>query len=299
MKRIHILLLGAVALLSSCNTLTRTARTAETQSYLQSATVVDIVPATDERITHTLTPDLSILRGGEKNVKQAVEHEALVKYGNADILLEPQYIIHRERKLIGSKITSITVSGRPAYYTNYRALHDSVWCNPVFRGVYQPKALPLPASMKPFAAFRKPAANNTSAVRTKGFQKGASLFLGGEDDGTFVFGALLNLGYQINPYVEVGAGIGLSFYDIDLDDIPLYGYARFNLGKKANHFFFDTKLGGDVFDMETLIGFGIGYCFGKFDLAFQMLEYSGEYYGYYGYIHYKETEFGASLSYRF
>lgn len=315
MKRICILLMGAAALLSSCNTLTRTARTAETQSYLQSATVVDIVPATEERITHTLTPDLSLLRGGENNVKQAVEHEALVKYGNADILLEPQYIIHKERKLIGSKITSITVSGRPAYYTNYRTLHDSVWCNPVFRGVYQPKALPLAASKNPLAILRKPTSKTpTSSIRTKGFTKGASLFLGGEDD-DFACGVLLNAGYQFNPYLEVGAGVGLDFWALELDDIPLFGYVRVNLSKKEKHFYLDYKVGGDLLDLDAMMGFAVGYCFGKFDVAFHMTSYSGsyEYYndGYYDYYYggyyggyyetrsYYENQFGVSFNFRF
>ena len=89
MKRISILLMGATLLLSSCNTIDKTARTAETLENLRSATVVDIIPATEARITHTLRPDATLLRGGEANVRQAAEHEALVKYGNADILLEP------------------------------------------------------------------------------------------------------------------------------------------------------------------------------------------------------------------
>ena len=249
MKRISILLMGATLLLSSCNTIDKTARTAETLENLRSATVVDIIPATEARITHTLRPDATLLRGGEANVRQAAEHEALVKYGNADILLEPQYIVHKERRLFRTKILSVTVSGRPAYYTNYRALHDSVWANPVFNGLYCPPvhndqcchhgslcdhpafdALDCPPYMRHhshgggngsgFLGVKKvasPKNSASSAYRTKGFAMYLSPFVGGGDidceHGTYSktsWAALFTLGYQFNPYFYVGAGLGVN-----------------------------------------------------------------------------------------
>lgn len=300
MRKVYALLFSSALLLSSCQTLTKTARTAEIGSSLHSATVVDIVPATEHRVTYTLEPSEALRRGGVNNVKQAAESEALAKYGNADVLLEPQYVITKQQGLLRSKVTSVTVSGRPAYYTNFRALHDSVWCNPAFRGVYQPTALPIAAHKSPLAGLRKPKySSQSSDVFTRGFTKGVSTFLGAED-GSFAFAAMANVGYQFNPYLEVGAGIGLDLYEFELDDIPLYAYARVNLSKSERHLFLDAKYGGDLYDMGSMMGLGLGYCFGKFDLAFQVLNYAYDNYSYYGgYYTYYETEYGISLNFRF
>lgn len=295
MKRISILLMGATLLLFSCNTIDKTARTAETLENLRSATVVDIVPATEARITHTLRPDAALLRGGEANVRQAAEHEALVKYGNADILLEPQYIVHKERRLFRTKILSVTVSGRPAYYTNYRALHDSVWANPVFNGVCPPrsKALPFGGSKMGFVGVKSSSA--TPAYRTKGFTKYVTPFLGSglwvcehADGGGVSFATLLTLGYQFNPYFYLGAGAGFNAaggpkvdaYRIDHGhlravSVPIFANARINLSKKRNTLFFDGKYGSSFIGTAAVGGRGFfcglaaGYSLGDVDIALQ------------------------------
>lgn len=300
MKRICILLMGAAVFLSSCNTVNKTARTADTQSNLKSATVVDIVPATEQRVTHTVHPSKALLRGGENNVKQAVEHEALVKYGNADILLEPQYIVEKERRLFRTKITSVTVSGRPAYYTNYRALHDSVWANPVFNGMSLPpsKAMPFVGNkMGAIGLKRNP--SNTPAYRTKGFAKYLTPFLGGSswfcehaDGGGVAFATLLTLGYQFNPYFYLGVGAGFNacggpkmaedyYYlkhgNLRAVSVPIFANARINLSKKRNTLFFDGKYGSSVIGTAAVGGRGYfcglaaGYSLGDVDIALQYL----------------------------
>lgn len=131
MKKIF-LLLGVAMSIASCTTITKTATTAEMPASLYSATVADLQVA-PERITYTMTPNSAIQRGGFANVKRAAENEALTKNGNADILVEPEYIISQRRGLFKTRITSITVTGRPAKYVNFHSLNDSVWCNPAFR----------------------------------------------------------------------------------------------------------------------------------------------------------------------
>lgn len=296
MKRISLLLFSSALLLSSCHTLTQTARTAEVGSSLQNATVVDIVPATDHRITHTLKPSQALQRGGMNNIKQAVEAEALVKYGNADVLLEPQYVIEKQQGLLRSKVTSITVSGRPAYYTNFRALHDSVWCNPVFRGVdvYQPRLSSPSLIGKRKAKQGSSKSFSSTAFRPKGFAMYLSPFIGkkevwGYDNAYYggyyggyygnmyhnneylSGGLLLSAGYQFNPYLFAGAGTGMDFYG-GIGSIPLYAQARINLSKKANTIFLDGKIGIDLWTFgELFYGLSVGYSFGNFDLAYQYL----------------------------
>ena len=137
-----LFLMGAAILCfaSSCTTttLTKTATTADVSSQLLSATVADLVVA-PERISATLITTPAIRRGGLANVRRAVEAEALRSYkdGNYDVLVALEYIVEQK----DGKVSSITVTGRPAYYTNFRSLNDSVWCNPVFRAGYTDNTL--------------------------------------------------------------------------------------------------------------------------------------------------------------
>lgn len=286
MKRVHILLISSALLLSSCNTLIKTARTAEVAPSLKSATVVDIVPATDQRITYTLEPTKALQRGGVNNIKQAVEAEALAKHGNADVLLEPQYVITKQTGLFGSKVTSITVSGRPAYYQNFRTLDDSVWCNPAFRGVS------LYAPHRGSGVFGKKETSGYTAeahpTRPKGFAFSVNPFVGmrGIDDYDYDWSGddasgkslaaqlFLNAGYQFNPYLYAGAGIGLfDTWRGDIGSFPLYFNLRIHLSKNEKGFFVDGKLGSDIYNefYGIFAGASVGYSFGRFEVAYQYL----------------------------
>lgn len=288
MKRVHILLISSALLLSSCNTLVKTARTAEVAPSLKSATVVDIVPATDQRITYTLEPTKALQRGGVNNIKQAVEAEALAKHGNADVLLEPQYVITKQTGLFGSKVTSITVSGRPAYYQNFRTLDDSVWCNPAFRGVS------LYAPHRGSGVFGKKETSGYTAeahpTRPKGFAVLVAPFIGKKNVYSYAYGndvdeycmaggLFVSAGYQFNPYFFVGAGLGMDFYDGDFGSIPLYINPRIYFSKKKMGLFVDGKLGTDFYSevMGLFAGGSVGYSFGRLDIAYQYLYYESGY----------------------
>lgn len=277
-------------LLSSCQTVTKTARTADISSSLHSVAVADLEVA-DQRVTHTMTPSKEIRRGGLDNIKQAVEYEALTKHGNADVLLEPQYVISKKRTLFGSKITSISVSGRPAYYKNFRTLNDSVWSNPVFRGVKVAKR----------SGFRKrsyavESTNSVQSYRSKGFAGYVTPFIGhgmidieadhGDVSGTqetFTMAALLSGGYQLNSYLYLGIGAGID-YEFDGGEvyIPFFVNPRLYFSKKKKALFYDLKIGYSINtedDGGLFAGWALGYSFGKMDLAFQLLHYErvGEY----------------------
>jgi hypothetical protein len=285
MKKHIVFLALSVLLLSSCETLTKTARVADSSLSIQSATVADL-KVSEHRVTHTMTPSKEVLRGGLDNVKQAVEQEALINNGNADILVDPQYVISKRKGLLGAKITSITVSGRPAYYTNFRSLDDSVWCNPVFKGVGR--------SSRSFSmgGGRVASSSSNNAYRKKGTAKYLSVSgMGGEYEfpdygATFdgaMYSALLSYGYQLTPYVYLGAGAGLMYLTTDEEEvendavIPLFGHARINFSKKANTFFLDYKLGYSVATFGDTIEEGgaftsmsLGYSFGNYDVAFKI-----------------------------
>lgn len=131
--------MGAALLLASCTTITKTATTEKLPATFYNATVADLDVA-PERINYTTTPSKALQRGvGINSVKQAAVNEALQKNGNADLLVEPEFVIVQRKKFFGArKVVQITVSGRPAKYTGFRSLNDSVWCDPVFRSYRAP-----------------------------------------------------------------------------------------------------------------------------------------------------------------
>lgn len=207
MRRYLVITAFAGILLSSCDTLTKTARTADIPSAQYNATVADL--KVTDRISYTMQPSKAVQRGGMSNVKQAAESEALEKKGgNADILLEPQFVIEKKRTLFGSKVKSITVSGRPATYTNFRSLDDSVWVNPVFRGVKVRNGYNVPKTV----SHRQQVSDAISyGMRRTGFAAYLNLSGGYADiennsddiyghEGDSGFGeALLSFGYHLNP----------------------------------------------------------------------------------------------------
>lgn len=131
MKKFILCALAAVAL-ASCTTTTKTARVESVPYSMYNATVADLEVSKD-RVTYTYSPSKDIQRAGLVNCKQAAINDALTANGNADMMLEPQFVIGKKLTFTGIKITSVTVTGRPAKYKNFRSMDDKVWCDPVFR----------------------------------------------------------------------------------------------------------------------------------------------------------------------
>jgi len=134
MKKFLLLACVAIAF-TSCVTTVKTAKVADTKGQLLTATVADL-EVSPVRVTYSMIPSKAIQRGGLHNVKAAAVRECLEKNGNADVLVDAEYTIEREKLLFGSRINLITVSGHPARYRDYRSLNDSVWTNRWFRMGY-------------------------------------------------------------------------------------------------------------------------------------------------------------------
>ena len=126
-------MLAVAMVATACTTTIKTARTESVPYSMYNATVADLEVAS-QRVTCTLVPTKEIRKGGPANCKNAAIQDALAANGNADILLEPQFVISHKKGLFVDKITSVTVSGRPAFYKNFRSMDDKVWTDPVFRG---------------------------------------------------------------------------------------------------------------------------------------------------------------------
>lgn len=301
-------------LLSSCETLTKTARTADVSSSLQSVTVADL--KVSDRITYTMDPvKKEIQRGGVENVKRAVEAEALEKKGgNADVLLEPQFVFVKKRSFLGSKITSVTVSGRPAHYVNFHALNDSVWSNPYFRGIRPvapgKKARQVKLKNSPVAA----AEQWKGDVRRTGFTSYFDIYGGyydltvGENDGGFA-GGTLSLGWQLSPQVYLGVGAGVTYMsneEVDAGVIPVFAHGRYYLSGSKNSMFIDCKVGGsfegwNCYETDPGLYFApsIGYSFNHFEIALQYIHQGFSVSDYDSDIDFKANHWGLSFGWRF
>lgn len=276
--------LSAVLLLMSCVTTTKTARTATTSASIKNATVADL-RVSDQRVVYTMSPSKAIQRAGLGNVKQAAIQEALTKHGNADVMVEPEFVIEQERSLFGSKISSITVTGRPAYYQNFRTLPDSVWHKPGFYG--QPDVVKVCScngdNFDDFGHKRGGIAgllglgkekkqrdeSEYTGWRRSGFG-GHLTAIGGnqkwkvnehqsynqgrwgdvvEDSrGDAYLGGLLTLGYNVSSHFFLGAGSGVMYGEYkDFLSVPVFADIRYNFsGHKVSTLFFDYKIGGNV-----------------------------------------------------
>ena len=280
--RIYGLGLLSVLMLSSCITTTKTARTATTSASIKNATVADL-RVTDNRVTYTMSPSKAIQRAGLNNVKQAAIQEALTKNGNADVMVEPEFVIEKERTLFGSHISSITVTGRPAYYQNFRTLPDSVWHKPGFYG--QPDVVRVCScngddceDCGDFAPKRGGIAGLVGKLTDKvrknadsresldgslrrtglrfdidimsGFEKTRVEFSGNDGDdytsnGSGYIGALGTIGLQTSPHFYFGVGSGImNGWDYSTVFVPIFGDIRYYLSPANGSFFLDCKLGG-------------------------------------------------------
>lgn len=278
----------ASLLLSACDTLQKTATTANISTQIHSAaTVADL--KVGDRISYTMTPSKDVLRGGEANVRHVAEAEALTKKGgNADMLLEPNYTITKKRGFFTNKITSITVSGRPAFYTNFRSLPDSVLCNPVFRGIKTTKK--LSSTQRPTTKTLSAVSHGSKARNLRpgglsiqfGIEFGASILDGGDTYPTGAF--LLNPAYNINSRWAVGLGIGFNYQGNEADfwSVPLYVHARHYFSPSVKSWFVDGRLGCNIACYENVssgayVGVGLGYSFKYFEIAARY-NYTGSYY---------------------
>lgn len=308
-KHIYLIALGVVAAVSSCTTTTYTSNVADVSADIRSATVADLQAS--ERITHTIEPSKSVRRGGMANIRHAVEAEALEKKGgNADVLLDPEYSVTKQRTLFGSKVTSITVSGRPATYTNFRALDDSVWTNPTFRGLRTSHGHLL-------LNGKKNLDSGTLTTTQRAVRKGIGAYLNVNtaiefdnwdcENASFV--PTFTLGYNVTPQWFVGLGIG-QWCNSDEDNFtPLFGNVRYYFSSALKSAFVDVKAGksiesatGSEYEMDaTLFQLGLGYNWKHFEVAIQYTHTEYDYKIEYGNFstNYPGEHIGLSLGWRF
>lgn len=298
-------LAAATLLLSSCAAEHRTSSTVRTQADTRAASVASL--RVGERVTAEMEVPKSIRKGGWDNVRQAVEAKALEKAGNADVLLNPAYVVEKHRR----KITRVAVSGRPAYYTDFHRLPDSVWTNPVFRAGFENavNAPKLATGTEAIQALAKQSANPREQKSTKkvvsaekelpfrkrvrrtGFSfkvdEGVGLTHGRESGyqignngwycanwSNYVLSSVsLGLGGQFTPRFYAGVGASsMNNPDEEFNTVPVYAEARYYFLKRNMSPFLNFRFGTSVVTnrnrrMRPYVAGAVGYSVGRFDIG--------------------------------
>lgn len=120
------ILVAATLLLSitSCKTLNQTATDKDINSVVFAATTAEL-DVSDQKVTYTLHPSAKVRRGGMQNCINVAIHEAL-KSSDGDVLIETQQAIVTRTGFLRKKIKSVTVSGYPAKYKDFKSLDSRV-----------------------------------------------------------------------------------------------------------------------------------------------------------------------------
>ncbi len=123
MKKQLFLIAIVAAVVSSCTTTRRTASQGNVTAALAAAVVSDL-DVSNTKITYSYAPTSSVRKGGERNCINTAIAEALAQNGGADVLIETQEAIVERSGLCSKKIRTVTVTGYPAKYKNFRSADE-------------------------------------------------------------------------------------------------------------------------------------------------------------------------------
>ena len=298
MKKTVFFVCMMVMLFTSCSTsrLLKTASTLDTKSTITSLTIADL-DVHPERVSRTIVPSEDVIRGGEDNVRRAAEAEILAEFNNADVLVDAQYIITKNNGSLFKKpkITSITISGHPAHYKDFRSVSPTVWENAIAstatvgNGNMEQDHGETNQSILSNHIPRPHL--NFSNARFEGYinAQGGYFFTDApREDNNFFAGGSITLGCRINPWLFIGVGAaGKYMFDSDLVYVPVYGDIRFYTHKGGISPFIDTKVGysfvpdGKSHEGGFYVSPTIGYAFGRFEIGVQYTYQKGKVERYY------------------
>ena len=95
MKKIFIALCASFAL-ASCTTITKTATSIDVENGLTTNSMADL-EISSQRDEHVYYTEARARRGGKKNLQNTAVKELLMKSGNADVLVAPEFTFVKRR----------------------------------------------------------------------------------------------------------------------------------------------------------------------------------------------------------
>ena len=124
MKKLF-LFLAVVAMATSCSSakLISSATHSKAKAIQPIAALYADLKVSPTKITHFLIPSKTVIQGGYDNVINTAVREALIANGNADVLVAMETQV---KYTADGVIESVTVTGYPATYTNFRSPGDDV-----------------------------------------------------------------------------------------------------------------------------------------------------------------------------
>lgn len=137
-KLLVVVAVAACAMLSSCSVTKKTAAARSVNAPIVAAAIADLT-ITGNKITYTYTPPKGVWIAGVDNCINAAVSEALQNAGQgADVLAELQYTLVMKRG-IGAKtgkVKSVTVTGYPARYKNFRPADEKSLNSALSTGIW-------------------------------------------------------------------------------------------------------------------------------------------------------------------
>lgn len=122
MKKLFISVIAVVLTATSCTTSYKSATTCSVKAPVVSSVTADL-EVSDKKIVYSYVPSGSVRRGGFQNCLNTAVREALSANGNGDVLVETQSAVVERKGLFGGrKIKSVTVTGYPAVYKNFKSV---------------------------------------------------------------------------------------------------------------------------------------------------------------------------------
>lgn len=123
-----ILLIASVVLMTASCAMVHTAQVETTTVYSPAVetTTMATLEVSTKKISYRYVPDRKTAKTlSQKQLIQNAIYAALEENGNADELVEVSYCISAKRVFLSKRIRSISVSGYPAYYVDFREPTDA------------------------------------------------------------------------------------------------------------------------------------------------------------------------------
>lgn len=115
----------ALACASCAMTFSSTATYEDADASFRPTTSVADIKVSDKKISYTYYPTKQVLRGGYLNTINEAVHQALQSAGDYDVLVAQEtYVAVKSGFMLGRKIKSVTVTGFPGKYVNWRSTDE-------------------------------------------------------------------------------------------------------------------------------------------------------------------------------
>lgn len=152
MTRNHIIIALAAMALTSCSTVSHTASVQPVETQISSMTVADLTVDTT-KVTKTVGWSWTPLRSVSMSETKTNAAGELLMEADADVLVEPQYVVKRRGAFRGG---SVTVSGYPARYHNFRPMtREDAEMIAIANGTYTPGVPVIVDSNAAYSPLRK------------------------------------------------------------------------------------------------------------------------------------------------